>query len=112
MEIAKAKQIIALLADGIDPWTGQAFPKDSPYQHPDTVRALYKALMALERWSKSEARKKQLPPNAGSPWSSEEEERLIKGFEEGLSLAELAKRHGRTIGAIRARLVKIGKIER
>ena len=111
MDIEKAKRIIASLADGVDPRTGHMFPKDSPYQHPDTVRALYTALMALERWAKAEERKKRLPPNAGAPWSFEEETELIQGFEQGLSLAELAKKHGRTIGAIRARLIKVGKIE-
>jgi len=77
MNIEEAKRIVSLLADGVDPHTGEIFSQDSPYQHPDTVRALYKALMALERWAKYERRQKNLPPNAGKAWSAEEEELLI-----------------------------------
>ena len=48
MEKADALKIIQQLADGIDPHTGKAFGADSPYQHPDTVRALFVALRALD----------------------------------------------------------------
>jgi len=44
MDTDRAKEILELLSDGIDPFTGEIFPKDSPYQHPDTVRALFKAI--------------------------------------------------------------------
>ena len=33
------------LANGADPVTGTSSPAGSPYQHPDTVRALYHAMM-------------------------------------------------------------------
>jgi len=111
MNIDDAKRIISHLADGINPQTGEVFAPNSPYQHPDTVRALYKALMALERWAKYEKRQKSLPPNAGKAWSSDEEEELIASFDRGMSLSDLAKKHGRTVTAIRSRLEKLGKID-
>jgi hypothetical protein len=40
--------VLANLADGIDPASGTAFPADSPYQHPETVRALFLAIRRLE----------------------------------------------------------------
>jgi len=40
MELDRAKEIIKALADGVDPYTGERFPADSPYQQADTVRAL------------------------------------------------------------------------
>jgi hypothetical protein len=40
--------ILANLANGIDPASGTAFPADSPYQHPETVRALFLAMRRLE----------------------------------------------------------------
>lgn len=40
--------ILATLADGIDPVTGEAFPAESPYQHPQTVRALCLAVRYIE----------------------------------------------------------------
>ncbi len=111
MDIPTALEIVNALADGINPYTGEIFPPDSPYQHPDTVRALYKAIQALERLKKRQSRQRNLPENAGKPWSEEEEQQLITGHDSGLSTQELATRHKRTKGAIRSRLVKLGRIE-
>jgi LmbE family N-acetylglucosaminyl deacetylase len=52
MEINKALEIIKALSEEIDPHTGEIFPPDTPYQHPDTVRALYKAIDALDPFTK------------------------------------------------------------
>ncbi|WP_416150319.1 hypothetical protein ACM26V_04880 [Salipaludibacillus sp. HK11] len=48
MEIKKAIEIISLLADGIDPQTGEVFPQESTYQNPDTVRSLFLAVEGLK----------------------------------------------------------------
>jgi len=48
MEIDRASEIIQQLADGVDPYTGERFQPDSPYQQADTVRALYLALEGLK----------------------------------------------------------------
>lgn len=40
--------VLTNLANGIDPVSGTAFPADSPYQHPEIVRALFLALRRLE----------------------------------------------------------------
>ncbi len=52
--------------------------------------------------------KKQL--NVGAAWSEEEEERLSKEYLSGMKIAEIAREHGRTGGAVRARLKKQGLI--
>lgn len=111
MGINKAIEIIKSLSDGIDPYTGKPYPSNSPYQHPDTVRALFKAIAALENLKKRNKRQKLLPENAGKPWNEEEDNLLIKQFDGGLSFRELSKDHGRTEGAIKSRLVKLGKIK-
>lgn len=111
MNADKALQILRRLAEGIDPYTGEVYPAESPYQHPDTVRALYAAIAALERVAKTEARQHRLPPNAGKPWTKAEETRLVQAFDEGRSIQQLAAEHGRTSGAITSRLQKLGKIE-
>jgi hypothetical protein len=41
MDLKAALGIVRDLADGLDPFTGEPFPDDSPYQHPHVVRALY-----------------------------------------------------------------------
>ena len=45
------------------------------------------------------------------PWTKEEDEKLINEFNSGqFSTRELSEIHGRTTGAIRARLKKLGLI--
>ena len=61
MDGKKATEIIKMLADGIDPNTGEVFPADSPYQNVDVVRALHTAEEALKRVSKIDERKRILP---------------------------------------------------
>jgi len=39
MESQRAKEIIQLLADGVNPITGEEFPPDSPYNNPEIIRA-------------------------------------------------------------------------
>ncbi len=58
-----------------------------------------------------EKRRGYLPEHAGNPWRGEEEVRLLSEFDSGLSIAEIAKNHKRTKGAIRSRLKKLGKIK-
>lgn len=113
MESQSAIQIISTLAQGIDPHTGETFPAGSPYQHPDTVRALFHVLQALAQPAPSRSRPaaEGLPENAGKPWSDEQDQALAAAFDAGHPQAELARRHRRTRAAIQARLVRLGKIE-
>ena len=48
--------------------------------------------------------------NQGTAWSEEEDERLSEEYLSGMKIAEIAREHGRTSGAIRARLKKNGLI--
>jgi LmbE family N-acetylglucosaminyl deacetylase len=111
MEPTKALEIITCLADGLDPHTGEVLPAASPYQHPDVVRALHVAIKALERQQAANRRQRDLPAKAGQPWTEEEEQRLIAGYDAGDSLQELAAKRQRTQGAIKARSVRLGEIE-
>jgi len=110
MELEKTISIIKALAEGIDPFTGEQYPSDSPYQIADTVRALGVAIKALEKQQKSVARQKSLPSGAGRPWNEEEDNRLIDAYNDGDSIKELSKVHDRTEGAISSRLLKHGMI--
>ena len=120
MEKAAALKIIQQLADGIDPQTGQAFRADSPYQHPDTVRALFVALRALDAppvsaqtapRQRAAATGENAPSNSGKPWSEDEDKALAAAFDAGGKIPELATQHQRSRFAIEARLAKLGKIE-
>ena len=107
MDEKQALEIVKMLADGIDPTTGEVFPADSPYQNADIVRALHKAAEALE----ISKRKMSLPARAGKPWDKSESSSLIEQFDKRIEIVELAKIHQRTRGAIRSQLKKLGKIE-
>lgn len=110
MDIKRAIDIIRALADGVDPYTGEMFPAGSPYQNPETVRALYEATKGLEVLDSRRKRVQTLPQNAGKPWTKEEDQLLISRFESGAVIKDLSLKHGRTQGAIHARLIKLGKL--
>ena len=118
MEKAAALKILQQLADGTDPHTGKAFGADSPYQHPDTVRALFVALRALDAPAAAPAAGKQraaaaesAPSNSGKPWSDDEDKALAAAIDAGKQILELATAHQRSRFAIEVRLAKLGKIE-
>ena len=114
MEKQAALNIIQQLANGIDPHTGEVFRADSPYQHPDTIRALFVALRALEAPSAAAkpraAEKEGAPQNAGKPWSADEDKALAAAFDAGKQIPELAAQHQRSRFGIETRLAKLGKI--
>jgi len=109
MNIIRAVEIVSLLSDGIDPYTGEVL-SDGVYQHPETYLALDKAKEALVRMINYEKKQRDLPNNAGMSWSVEEENTLVASFDTGTGIKDLADAHKRTEGAIRSRLVRLGKI--
>jgi hypothetical protein len=110
VESAQALAVVRSLANGVDPESGEIFPPESAYQRPQVVRALYEAATALERVERFERRKAQMPAKTGEPWSEDEDRRLLASFDAGRALQELAAAHERTMGAVRARLLKYGRI--
>ncbi len=116
MKTSEALLILRALADGVDPNTGETFSENSPYQHPRIVRALYRAVVALEQLELNEKKEEmqqrasRLPRNAGKPWSSVEDNNLAADFDSGIRVKELAQKYQRTRGAIQSRLARLGKI--
>lgn len=111
MDESKALNIISALANGVHPSTGEVFSADSPYQSPEVVRALFVVIRALEGRLKTQARRTEMPGNAGKPWSTEEDQRLLAGFDSGRELKLLAQDHQRTSAGIQARLEKHGRLQ-
>jgi hypothetical protein len=115
MEKEQTLRILNALANGVHPATGERFAADGPYQHPDTVRALFAAMRAVEGAAAANPaaeRKSAFPQSgAGSRWSTEEEERLAGAFDAGRTVDELARAHNRSRAAIEARLVRLGKLD-
>ena len=101
MDIVKARKIVRILADGIDPTTGEVLPDESVYNSPDVIRALFVLLEA--------AAKVQSPTrNAGKPWNEIEDDKLRDEFAAKIKISDIAKEHGRTYGAIESRLDRLG----
>ena len=110
MEPSQAKQILQSLAQGVDPITGEEFPEESPYNRPNTIRALYFALQALEHHGNWYTESSPLPANTGIAWTPSEECLLIQRFDRGMTISQLAKEHRRTGFSIETRLVRLGKL--
>jgi hypothetical protein len=118
MNREQTMRILNALANGIHPATGEKFGADSPYQHPDTVRALFEAMRVVEGGAAPAAaapaaeRKPAMPESgSGSRWTPEEEQRLAAAFDAGRTVDELARAHNRSRAAIEARLVRLGKMD-
>jgi hypothetical protein len=115
MEKEHALRILRTLANGAHPATGEQFAADSPYQHPDTVRALFESIRVLEE-TRTAARSPDPgiaspPGNMGNRWTPEEEARLVSAFDAGKSVDEIVRGHNRSRAAIEARLVRLGKLD-
>ena len=106
--------VLESLANGVDPQTGAPIMYDA-FHAADTVRALFTAttlLKADEATPSSKRRRESVTlTSAGTPWNAEEDERLCREFDAGMTTAQIALQHGRTSGAITSRLVKLGRID-
>lgn len=115
MELQIARQMIDTLAQGIHPVTGEVMPEDSPYNAPPIIRALHAVSRALEEQPAPGAGeparpRRTAPPNAGKPWSGQEDAALETAFDAGIPMKQVAGELGRTLFAVEQRLVRIGKV--
>jgi transposase-like protein len=108
MDNQKAKQVLTALLQGTDPVTGTELPGESICNRIEVSRALLVAIMALEDMAARKARRAQLPVSVGTTWSPQEEANLAAEVRNGEAIEEIAKRHGRTVRAIWARLERLG----
>ena len=82
MELSTAKQILSLLADGIDPETGEILPEDSVCNQPEVIRALHFALDCLSH-QKQRRMTSIFYVNQGKAWTAEEESLLTQSVPKG-----------------------------
>ena len=106
--------VLQSLANGVDPQSGDAIPYNA-YHAAETVRALFTATALLKETDApppaGRRRQSAALPSAGTPWSAEEDARLCREFDAGMTTAQMALQHGRTSGAITSRLVRLGRID-
>lgn len=111
MQLQSALPIVRALADGVNPLTGESYPDESPYAEPRNLRALFTAVELMEREVAREKRRERLPANFGKPWTEREDGELAAYFDNGLPMADIARKHARTASSVRLRLEKLGKVE-
>jgi hypothetical protein len=107
MELAAAIHIIRALANGVHPQTATALEENSVCRSPETIKALNRALAALVAQQERALRR---PGNTGNRWSHEEDQQICEAVRQGTDFNQIAKTHNRSLAAILARLVKLGKI--
>ena len=102
MDIIRAREIIRILADGVDPATGEVLAKENVFNSPDVIRALYTVWEATAPQSGGSLR------NAGKVWTETEDDKLRDEFFQNAKITDIAKEHGRSYGAIESRLDYLG----
>src|SRR4051794_37606879 len=110
MELMDAVRIVSALADGRDPLTGQPLAADHVCQQPQVVRALCLVVQQLAGFAPPDRPTSGGLENAGAPWTPAEEAELLRAFEAGAKIPQLARKHGRTRQAIQGRLYRLGKM--
>ena len=120
MELNKAIETLELLADGIDPLSGEILQREAPYNDPLVIRSLFTVLESIKaikprRKTPEERQQENIkngrPKNAGLPWTAELRADVAAKFQEGNSVEKLAKDFERTQGAITSELVKQGLVD-
>ncbi|MFC1478362.1 hypothetical protein ACFL57_02775 [Candidatus Margulisiibacteriota bacterium] len=120
MKTSETKRIIEALANGIDPMTGEIYPKDSPYNHPEVIRTLFfiqnnlKKLNIRKRMTIAERQGENIengcPRNYGLPWDEALKKEVAVSFKGGSNVNQMAGKLERTRGSIISELRKQGLI--
>ena len=110
MEIQEALKIMKALVDGVNPETGEVLSHDLVFQNPQNVRAMHRAVCALEFMEERERNRRLLPKKAGRPWSPQEDVQVCDELRSGSDFQKIARTHNRTVPSIVARLVRLGKV--
>ncbi|WP_301233348.1 hypothetical protein [Pandoraea cepalis] len=114
MDKVRAREIIKQLANGVDPETGEVLSESSPFNYPDVIRALNLAAEELRDPEVASPSGNRRAAKSGQAWAPEDDERLSIEFAavpySNSRLTSLANQFGRSRGAIRARLIKLGHL--
>ncbi len=114
-------EIVNFVANSINPYTGEVIAgidellKEKLIEIAGKIEKLSEKIKTEPIDEKEETQLKKLRdenfPMAWEKWTEEEELKLIEEFKQGVSMADIAKRHNRKIGGISARLMKLGLIK-
>ena len=110
MDQAQALAVVRSLANGVDPESGEVFTPEQRLSAAAGRAGAVRSGRGARAHRALRAASAQMPPKTGEPWSEDEDRKLLAAFDAGRALQELAAAHERTMGAVRARLLKYGRI--
>lgn len=111
MNLSETIKILAALAEGVNPITGEILAPGQPFEEPSVIRALYTAVQHLRQVQAKAEQSVPSPPKAYQAWNVEEDQELIRQFNANIPIKTIADSHGRTRGAIQSRLIRLGLID-
>ncbi len=98
--------VLNRLARGAHPITGAPIDAPSWLNDVRVIRALLRSADAIAGQPRTD-----LPPNAGTPWDDDQDDDLEAAFKRAEPFDAIARRMGRTRGAIISRLKRLGLME-
>lgn len=104
MDVQRAKELLTVLADGVDPLTGEVLPDDHVCNKGKIVRALHCAVEELSR------RREKRCPKATETLDEGTGRRAMPLVRRRYEKKDLCTHFGRTSGAIKSRLAKLRKL--
>ena len=110
-QFQKARAVLQALLHGFHPVTGDELPREDIVNNIEVIRAMSTAVIALDQMTVRLVRREQLPEKVGKAWTEEEIQQLKDEFNGHESLPLIAKKHGRTLRAIEARLEILGLLQ-
>lgn len=116
MNAKDAYTLLETLLDGIDPLTGEMLPEEHVCQEPAVLRALHRALVALQNEADADDEanaadeRKTRYPRAGRPWTQGEDEMLREMYGRGETDYRIGKALGRSSYAVFRRIINLGII--
>ena len=116
MNAERAIEILEMLLEGIDPYTGEALPQAFIFEQADVVLALYRAVQSLKRETVTQSNSarpgegitKNGRLNAGRPWTEEDDRRLKELVASNVSLERMCNILHRRSRGIQKRLTRLG----
>ncbi len=112
MDAVRAKKVLEALANGVHPMTGEVFPVNSPYNHPEVIRALFFAVrnipISKPKKAPEDRRRENIqngrPANSGLPWDDESRQYVASAYRSGVTVGVMASKLLRSTGSIVAEL--------
>ena len=111
MQNLDATAILKTLIEGREPGSLEPLPAGSVAHRADVLRALLAAVAALEQVEVRSRRRAALPATRDGPGTAEGDTRLAKASRAGVSPQASAEGHGRPLGALEARLQRMGLLD-